>query len=95
MLFKTWSSPALVRLPIRAAQAARWTRHRAADQDPQGYNSIELPWSNGQAEGQINRLKTIKRAMYVVERRRTVDLPDDRRRKNLPDCLQARRDVAG
>ena len=28
------------------------------------YNAIELPWSNGQAEGQINRLKTLKRAMY-------------------------------
>ncbi|MBL3684646.1 hypothetical protein F2981_19450 (plasmid) [Sinorhizobium meliloti] len=28
------------------------------------YNAIELPWSNGQAEGQINRLKSIKRAMY-------------------------------
>ncbi|WP_420377175.1 transposase [Sinorhizobium meliloti] len=28
------------------------------------YNAIELPWSNGQAEDQINRLKTIKRAMY-------------------------------
>ncbi|AFL50527.1 hypothetical protein ABIE78_003681 [Sinorhizobium fredii] len=28
------------------------------------YNAIELPWGNGQAEGQINRLKTIKRAMY-------------------------------
>ncbi|MER8608896.1 transposase, partial [Mesorhizobium sp. M1233] len=27
-------------------------------------NAIELRWSNGQAEGQINRLKTIKRAMY-------------------------------
>ncbi len=25
-------------------------------------NGIELPWSNGQAEGQINRLKTLKRA---------------------------------
>jgi len=25
-------------------------------------NAIDLPWSNGQAEGQINRLKTIKRA---------------------------------
>ena len=23
-------------------------------------NAIELPWSNGQAEGQINRLKTLK-----------------------------------
>lgn len=28
------------------------------------YNAIELPWSNGQVEGQVNRLKTIKRAMY-------------------------------
>lgn len=27
-------------------------------------NAIDLPWSNGQAEGQINRLKTIKRAIY-------------------------------
>ena len=27
-------------------------------------NAIELPWSNGQAEGQINRLKTLKRAKY-------------------------------
>jgi transposase len=27
-------------------------------------NTIELPWSNGQAEGQINRLKTLKRAIY-------------------------------
>lgn len=27
-------------------------------------SAIELSWSNGQAEGQINRLKTIKREMY-------------------------------
>jgi Transposase len=27
-------------------------------------NAIALPWSNGQAEGQINRPKTLKRAMY-------------------------------
>lgn len=27
-------------------------------------NAIELPWSNGQVEGQVNRLKTLKRAMY-------------------------------
>ena len=27
-------------------------------------NAIELPWSNGQAEGQIKRLKTLKRGMY-------------------------------
>ena len=27
-------------------------------------NAIGMPWSNGQAEGQINRLKNLKRAMY-------------------------------
>ncbi|KZY04272.1 transposase [Sulfitobacter sp. HI0040] len=27
-------------------------------------NAIEMSWSNSQAEGQINRLKTLKRAMY-------------------------------
>jgi transposase len=26
--------------------------------------AIETEWSNGQVEGQVNRLKTIKRAMY-------------------------------
>jgi transposase len=27
-------------------------------------NAICEPWSNGQTEGQINRLKILKRAMY-------------------------------
>ncbi len=27
-------------------------------------NSVQEPWSNGQTEGQINRLQTLKRAMY-------------------------------
>ena len=27
-------------------------------------NAITEPWSNGQTEGQINRLKMLKRAMY-------------------------------
>ena len=27
-------------------------------------NAVPEPWSNGQTEGQINRLKTLKRAMY-------------------------------
>jgi transposase len=27
-------------------------------------NAITEPWSNGQAEGQINKLKTLKRSMY-------------------------------
>jgi transposase len=26
--------------------------------------ALELPWSNGQVEGQINRLKLLKRQMY-------------------------------
>ena len=26
--------------------------------------AVELPWSNGQTEGQVNRLKLIKRSMY-------------------------------
>ena len=26
--------------------------------------ALSLPWSNGPAEGQVNRLKTIKRQMY-------------------------------
>jgi hypothetical protein len=33
-------------------------------------NVIELPWSNGQAEGQINRLKTIKRCNVLAEQAR-------------------------
>jgi transposase len=27
-------------------------------------NAITEPWSNGQAEGQVNKLKTLKRSMY-------------------------------
>ena len=27
-------------------------------------NALLLPWSNGQTEGQVNRLKLIKRQMY-------------------------------
>jgi transposase len=27
-------------------------------------NAVTDPWSNGQTEGQINRLKTLKRSMY-------------------------------
>jgi transposase len=27
-------------------------------------NAMSEPWSNGQTEGQFNRLKTLKRAMY-------------------------------
>jgi transposase len=27
-------------------------------------NALTMPWSNGQVEGQINKLKMIKRQMY-------------------------------
>ncbi len=27
-------------------------------------NALQLPWNNGQTEGQVNRLKLIKRQMY-------------------------------
>jgi transposase len=30
--------------------------------------ALELPWSNGSAEGQINRLKYLKRQMYALGR---------------------------
>jgi len=26
--------------------------------------ALDSPWSNGQVEGQVNRLKTLKRQMY-------------------------------
>ncbi|OJY60920.1 MAG: hypothetical protein BGP09_21200 [Rhizobium sp. 60-20] len=49
-------------------QATRGTDHPSGAESrcPQtGITNIRrLPRSNGQAEGQINRLKTIKRAMY-------------------------------
>jgi transposase len=45
------------------ASLARFARVLRRDIDAV-CNAIDLPWSNGQAEGQINRLKTINRAMY-------------------------------
>ncbi|MQW42542.1 hypothetical protein GHK68_09380 [Sinorhizobium meliloti] len=45
------------------SQAERFARVLHRDLDAV-YNTIEMPWTNGQAEGQINRPKTIKRAMY-------------------------------
>ncbi len=47
------------------------------------HNAISEPWSNGQTEGQINRLKTLKRAMYgraAVELLRARMLPFRSRR---------------
>ncbi len=31
---------------------------------PAVHAAIALPWSNGQTEGQVNRLKMLKRQMY-------------------------------
>ena len=31
---------------------------------PAAQAALALPWSNGQVEGQVNRLKLIKRQMY-------------------------------
>ena len=41
----------------------RFARAARQDFDP-ARNAVLEPWSNGQTEGQINRLKAIKRAMY-------------------------------
>jgi len=42
--------------------------HRFAKRLPEDYDAVKagvtLPWSNGQTEGQINRLKMLKRQMY-------------------------------
>ncbi len=38
---------------------------RTLNRDLEAVNiAIEMPWSNGEAEGQSNRLKTLNRAMY-------------------------------
>jgi transposase len=47
----------------RLTSLARFARVLRRDIDAVR-NAIDMSWSNGQAEGQINRLKTIKRAMY-------------------------------
>ncbi len=55
-LFRCYSDPKL-------APIVRFARTLNRDIDAVR-NAIEMEWSNGQAEGQINRLKTLKRAMY-------------------------------
>ncbi|WP_459178642.1 transposase [Sinorhizobium meliloti] len=57
------SSTAGLTMPSGLVAIERFARVLHRDLDAV-YNAIELAWSNGQAEGQINRLKTIKRAMY-------------------------------
>jgi transposase len=41
---------------------ARFATHLARDQDAV-HAALTLPWSNGPAEGQVHRLKLIKRSM--------------------------------
>jgi transposase len=41
----------------------RWADGLLADEGAVR-NALSSPWSNGQVEGQVNRLKTIKRQMY-------------------------------
>ncbi len=45
------------------APIVRFARTLSRDIDAVS-NAIEMQWSNGQAEGQINRLKSLKRAIY-------------------------------
>ena len=45
------------------SELANFATHILKDQDAV-HNAMEYPWSNGQLEGQVNRLKTIKRQMY-------------------------------
>ena len=40
-------------------------------------NAVSEPWSNGQTEGQINRLKTLKLAMYGRSRCRVAPRSED------------------
>ena len=59
-LVEDWIDDAIETELVEMARFAR-ILHRDLDAVK---NAVELPWSNGQAEGQINRLKTLKRAMY-------------------------------
>ena len=45
------------------SSCARFARHLRRDRDAIAA-ALQLPWSNGMVEGQIHRLKLIKRQMY-------------------------------
>lgn len=51
----------------RTSLVASFARGVAGDQTAVRA-AILLPWSNGQTEGQITKLKLVKRQMYVEER---------------------------
>jgi hypothetical protein len=66
-----WSSliahPSFARAKLATSQARRagLQQNRTVRQDMAAVTNAFLEhWSNGQAEGQINRLKMLKRAMY-------------------------------
>jgi len=61
----------LMRLSRRdAAEMCRFAQSLRAD-TPAVRAAFRLPWSNGQTEGHVNRLKFLKRQMYG---RATIDL---------------------
>lgn len=57
--FDAWTDDAI---DTNLAPIVRFARTLHRDTDAVR-NAIEMPWSNGQAEGQVDRLKTLKRAM--------------------------------
>jgi transposase len=84
-----------------AGHLARWLEqveasairelHRFAEGIQKDYAAVEagltLPWSNGQTESQVGRLKLLKRAMYgragfeLLRRRVVYRVPDEERRE--------------
>jgi transposase len=55
-----WLTEANASGPHHIRSFARWLTRDL----PAVRNAIAEPWSNGQAEAQINKLKTLKRSMY-------------------------------
>jgi transposase len=51
--------------------------------------AIELPWSNGQTEGQITKLKLIKRQMYGRGKNRSSSSPADWHRHVSRNCTKS------
>jgi transposase len=62
---RAWIDDAINTNLVPSMRFAR-TLHRVIDPVR---SAIEEPWNNGQVEGQINRLETLKRAIYVRVRR--------------------------
>ena len=58
-----WTSGYMTHASLASMVFAVLLRTIRQDIEAVGYAVLE-PWSNGQTEGQINKLKTLKRAMY-------------------------------